>query len=437
MRLQSIMGTHAASGFSKEAFDPSLLPDFERNFIDIADVEEFAKALNAPESAPSLVALNDWKPIHQRVRRGKTRLSKKRPKRSTDETREGFVYSVLKWPFLLVVLGWIAALCLSYLVTRLYVWAYERLITWRGRRESLRKALQHKASFREWRTAAQELDSYLGNDKWKSVDEYAYYDHATVARAKRQLHSARLQAQQRDAKLTTEATDRLRAVVEACVKSNAFGVENPRLYSETYYGTKDLAQAFIDELYTSLRFLLQDSTLTRTDKYNLAQHLHTNYGRQALLLSGGATFAYYHLGVVKALSDHSLLPDVISGTSGGALVAALVSTRTDVELKNLLVPALAHRIRACEDSMATWVPRWWRTGARFDSLEWARHCGWFCRGSTTFREAYERTGRILNVSCVPSDPHSPTILANYLTAPDCVIWSAVLASAAVPGILVR
>lgn len=54
---------------------------------------------------------------------------------------------------------------------------------------------------------------------------------------------------------------------------------------------------------------------------------------------------------------------------------------------------------------------------------------------TTFREAYARTGRILNVSCVPSDPHSPTILLNYLTAPDCVIWSAVLASAAVPGIL--
>ena len=53
----------------------------------------------------------------------------------------------------------------------------------------------------------------------------------------------------------------------------------------------------------------------------------------------------------------------------------------------------------------------------------------------TFREAYDRTGRILNVSCVPSDPHSPTILANYLTSPDCVIWSAVLASAAVPGIL--
>ena len=50
-------------------------------------------------------------------------------------------------------------------------------------------------------------------------------------------------------------------------------------------------------------------------------------------------------------------------------------------------------------------------------------------------EAYRLTGRILNITCIPSDPHSPTILANYLTAPNCVIWSAVLASAAVPGIL--
>lgn len=139
--------------------------------------------------------------------------------------------------------------------------------------------------------------------------------------------------------------------------------------------------------------------------------------------------------MARALLDASLLPDVITGTSGGALVAALIATRTDSELQSLLVPALAYHINACEDTFLTWAPRWWRTGARFDSLEWARHCSWWARGSTTFREAYERTGRILNVSCVPSDPYSPTILTNYLTAPDCVIWSAVLASAAVPGIL--
>lgn len=88
----------------------------------------------------------------------------------------------------------------------------------------------------------------------------------------------------------------------------------------------------------------------------------------ALCLSGGASFAWYHYGVVKALLDESLLPDVITGTSGGALVAALIATRTDNELQKLLVPALAHRIKACEDNLLTWAPRWWRTGARFDCM---------------------------------------------------------------------
>ena len=170
-------------------------------------------------------------------------------------------------------------------------------------------------------------------------------------------------------------------------------------------------------------------------KYQVFRHLSRNFGRTALCLSGGATFAYYHFGVVKALLDNNVLPEIIAGTSGGALVASLIATRTDEELKQLLVPALAYRINACAEGFPTWVCRFWRTGARFDALAWARQCSWFCRGSMTFREAYERTGRVLNVSCVPSDPHSPTILANYLSCPDCVIWSAVLASAAVPGIL--
>jgi predicted acylesterase/phospholipase RssA len=116
-------------------------------------------------------------------------------------------------------------------------------------------------------------------------------------------------------------------------------------------------------------------------------------------------------------------------------VAALVATRTDDELRQLLVPALAKKLTACSEPVSTWLPRWWKTGARFDSVDWARQGAWWSHGSMTFKEAYERTGRILNVSCVPADPHSPTILCNYLTSPDCVIWSAVLASAAVPGIL--
>lgn len=449
--------TDGPSPFDPSGYDFTLLPDYDNDFIGEADLDEFARALAAPETSPSqddlassnngssslfITALNDWRPVHQRVRRSKTRKKRRSPSRGKDETREGFVYILLKWPLLFVVFGWLLFLSVSYLLTRLYVYLYEHWVTWRGRRERLRKNMQSKQTYEDWVAAAKELDAHLGNDAWKKEDEYAYYDSKTVRRVKDQMARLRSRAEAgekqgfvNDQSHTQKDIDELRGLVEACVKNNFVGFENPHLYSETYYGTKDLVQEFVDEVESSLSLLVRTTQLDRENKRTLFKHLHTNFGGTALCLSGGATFAYYHFGVAKALLDANLLPEVITGTSGGALVAALLTTRTDDELKQLLVPALAHRITACHDSWTTWLRRWWRTGARFDSVDWARRCAWFCRGSMTFREAHARTGRVLNVTCVPSDPHSPTILANYLTAPDCVIWSAVLASAAVPGIL--
>ncbi|KAJ5086039.1 hypothetical protein N7532_010810 [Penicillium argentinense] len=420
-----------------DPYDPAGLPDYGEDFIDPDDLRRFEQALNAPEASP-LVALNDWRPINQRVR--KTRGRRKAPKRSKDETREGVLYTILKWPFLFTVFAWIAVLSFGYVLVRVYILLYEQWITWRGKRERLRRDLSSQKSYADWLRSAQALDIHLGNEKWKQTDEYAYYDHLTINKVVSQLKKVR-----KDAEWEAEhggvsvneipAVEELRSLLEACVKNNFAGVENPRIYSEAYSGTKELVQEYIDEVHACIKLVLDGKQTDREAKYQHFKHLDTNFGRTALCLSGGATFAYYHFGVVKALLDNGVLPEIITGTSGGALVAGLVATRTDDELKQLLVPALAHRIRACHEGFTTWIRRWWKTGARFDTLDWAKQCSWFCRGSTTFREAYERTGRILNVSCVPSDPHSPTILANYLTCPDCVIWSAVLASAAVPGIL--
>ncbi|WEW58282.1 hypothetical protein PRK78_003750 [Emydomyces testavorans] len=420
----------------EEGEDYDLL-DFHTRFINDDDLHQFEKALNAPE-ALSLVAINDWRPIHQRVRRpGKL---PKAPRRTKDETREGVLYTLLKWPFFILALSWILILGALYLLTRLYIWLYEQFIAWRGERQRLRRTLHLTDSYSDWKRAAQELDTFLGNDKWKKVNEYAYYDSATVNTVVRQLKQlrAKIQAAESDSKAGSSgvsATEELCVLLEGCIKTNFSGLENPRLYSETYYGTKYLVQEFVEEAEKSLKLVLDSKELSDERKRSFFRHLDTNFGRTVLCLSGGATFAYYHFGVIKALLDNDVLPDIISGTSGGALVAALVATRTNEELKKLLVPELAYKINACRDGISTWIRRWWRTGARFDALDWAEQCSWFCRGSTTFREAYELTGRILNVSCVPSDPHSPTILANYLTSPNCVIWSAVLASAAVPGIL--
>lgn len=459
-------GTDGPSVSSASAYDYRNLPDWDDDFYDEDGMIAFAAALSAPENiaaSPSeedllnpqskkpdaefITALNDWRPVRQRTIRkagqtvpGKKGKVSKTPRRGTDETREGWTYSIVKYPLLFFVFGWITCLGICYLLTRFYIYLYEQFVTWRGTRDRLRKSLRAQENYEDWVKAAQDLDRHLGNDKWKNEDEGSYYDWKTLRQIVRQLRQLRAEAKAdeaecRDGRSGRRAVDELRATLETCVKNNFAGIENPRLYSETYYGTKNLLQTYIDETAESLKFVFSTDQLTPQDKRTLAKHLSTNLGRSALCLSGGATFAYYHFGIAKALIDAELLPTVIAGTSGGALVAALLATRTDNELKRLLVPALAHRINACHDRIGVWLPRWWRTGARFDSVDWAKRCAWFCHGSLTFREAYERTGRILNVTCVPSDPHSPSILANYLTAPDCVIWSAVLASAAVPGIL--
>ncbi|PHH73984.1 hypothetical protein CDD82_5170 [Ophiocordyceps australis] len=395
-----------------------------------------------------ITAQNDWAPVNSKIYRGRKgrRKGGRRRGRSTvegllgtrtkDETREGYLYQLLKWPLLLFVFGWLLCLSIAYLATRWYIWGYEHFFAWRGRRETLRRNMRQTCNYQDWVSAARKLDRFLGREQWREEDDFAYYDSKTVKRVWEQLRQSRLDAEaQEGVQANGDAIGHVRVLVEACVKNNFVGVENSSLYSQTYYGTKNLVQNFSDEVMKSLEFLLKTKQLNMEEKRLLFKHVNTNFGRTALCLSGGASFAYYHFGVVRALLDQDVLPHVITGTSGGALIAALVATRTNEELKQLIVPALATRINACSESIRVWFPRWWRTGARFDSVDWAARCSWWTRGSMTFREAFERTGRILNVTCVPADAHSPTILCNYLTSPDCVIWSAVLASAAVPGIL--
>ncbi|QGI62518.1 hypothetical protein CEK26_006481 [Fusarium fujikuroi] len=406
-----------------------------------------------PSQGTFITAQNDWAPVNEKIysrRRGSRRSKRKRRggkgavegllgTRTKDETREGYLYQLSKWPLLFFVFAWLGGLVVAYLSTRLYIWVYEHFFTWRGQRERLRRNLRNASKYDDWVSAAKELDNYLGRQTWREENDFAYYDSKTVRRVWEQMKKTRLRAEEQESKGEkgdgVKAVDELKTLIEACVKNNFVGVENARLYSQTYYGTKNLVQNFLDEEEKCIKFLINTKQLEMEQKRVLFKHVYANYGRTALCLSGGAAFAYYHIGVVRALLDADLLPDVITGTSGGALVAALVATRTNDELKQLLVPALSERINACREPFTVWIPRWWKTGARFDSVDWARRCGWWTHGSLTFREAYERTGRILNVTCVPADPHSPTILCNYLTSPDCVIWSAVLASAAVPGII--
>eukprot|EP01090_Pellita_catalonica_P015719 TRINITY_DN4308_c0_g1_i1.p1 TRINITY_DN4308_c0_g1~~TRINITY_DN4308_c0_g1_i1.p1 ORF type:complete len:296 (-),score=55.82 TRINITY_DN4308_c0_g1_i1:75-962(-) len=55
-------------------------------------------------------------------------------------------------------------------------------------------------------------------------------------------------------------------------------------------------------------------------------------------------------------------------------------------------------------------------------------------GDITFREAYAKTGRALNITVASTTRHEVPRLLNYLTAPHVLIWSAAAASCALKGL---
>ncbi|KAI3711296.1 hypothetical protein L2E82_41280 [Cichorium intybus] len=57
------------------------------------------------------------------------------------------------------------------------------------------------------------------------------------------------------------------------------------------------------------------------------------FGRTTLLLSGGASLGSFHVGVVKTLVEHILLPRIIAGSSVGSVMCAVVATRSWPELQ--------------------------------------------------------------------------------------------------------
>ncbi|GBB83703.1 hypothetical protein RclHR1_01040008 [Rhizophagus clarus] len=393
--------------------------EFELEYVNETHIETFFKALSEdPESDQTehIAAVTDFMPIRQRIK-------KKRPNEF-----EGYSYHIVRYPLIIIIFSIIIFELLFYVFIRQIVNFWEYIYQWRGISRILREIMRNTNNYEEWIEAAKQLDSHFKYDEWKKEIPFGYYDYNLLKKVNRDLKSLRQEE-------TNENLQKLKNLLQVCIKNNYAGVENTRLYSHSYYGTKNVIEEYVDEVTESLELARNTKLLSTKDKLELFRNTYKNYGRTALCLSGGASFGYYHLGVVKALFDSKLLPIVFTGTSAGGLVAALVCVRTDEELEQILTPELHTRLTACSDPITVWLPRWWKTGARFDACDWARKLQWVTKGSLTFMEAYERTGRILNISVISYDPHSPPKVLNYITAPDCVIWSAVIASAAVPGIL--
>ncbi|SPO24854.1 related to TGL5 - triacylglycerol lipase [Ustilago trichophora] len=375
-----------------------------------------------PRKVGRIAAASDFAPINEKV----SRKNKNKKGSIVDSgTREGFVFHTLRWPLLIGIFIVISLEFLLYVLVRQLVNVIEYSIAWRGKKGQLRKRMRSASTYTEWKEAALAQDDFLGYEKWKTEDGSGFYDWILVKKVKSSLKNFR----------EKDDAENLLGVLDLCLRNNFAGTENFRLYSETYFGTKYLVESYLAEIETALAYIQTTDKVSLETKRSFYRTVSKNLGRSALCLSGGASFGYYHIGVVRAFLDANLLPKVVTGTSAGGLIAALTCTRTDAELRTMLVPALADRITACEEPFSVWARRAWAAGARFDTVKWAEKASFFTMGSMTFKEAYERTGKVLCISVIPADRHSPVKLLNYITAPDCVIWSSLLASAAVPGIL--
>jgi len=102
-----------------------------------------------------------------------------------------------------------------------------------------------------------------------------------------------------------------------------------------------------------------------------------SYGRTALCLSGGAMMGCYHFGHVKALLDEGVLPHIISGTSAGSVVAAVLCTRSDEEIERDLKPEiLAGKLTCFARSWPARALNLYEQGCLFDQKDWLELIEW-------------------------------------------------------------
>lgn len=220
------------------------------------------------------------------------------------------------------------------------------------------------------------------------------------------------------------------------------GMGDLRLYKHCRVGTKTLIERYIEAALDTLEVLVdlsspsKDAQIDTKDVYEQLLRARQAFGRSALLLSGGGTLGMNHIGVVKSLYEAQLLPRIISGASAGSIVAAVLCTKTNDEIPQVLKDfcygdlAVFER-EGEEESVYKKAVRFLTQGALFDISNLIRVMRDLL-GDMTFQEAYNRTRRILNIGVSTASLYELPRLLNYVTAPNVMIWSAVATSCSVP-----
>jgi NTE family protein len=282
--------------------------------------------------------------------------------------------------------------------------------------------MEKAASYAEWRSAAMAHDERTGAAGWRRADESSRYDYRVIRRRFEELRRVRAAAD----------AHQLLYYLNEGIHGNMGGMGSARLYRRAKFGTKDLITHYIDEQTAALQQVaaVDDSEIPLAEKLEFFRRASHCFGRTALMLSGAGALGPFHVGVIKALVDEDLLPNVISGSSAGALVAGIIGTRTDDALHQVFQPrSIVAVFGEAAEAEADLIK-----GNRRLSIREVRGFVEHQIPDLTFQEAFELTGRRINISISPRELHQQSRLLNAITSPNVYIREAVLASCAIPGI---
>ncbi|EDO15629.1 hypothetical protein Kpol_489p10 [Vanderwaltozyma polyspora DSM 70294] len=290
---------------------------------------------------------------------------------------------------------------------------------------------QHAMSFEEWKAAGLRLDGLTNKNQWKQRADSNLYDYKLIKGLTEKLRQSRLD----------EDYYQLLYLIRTNWVRNLGGMGNVNLYRRSHVGTKYIIDDYIEESRLCIEVLLNQSELDDSYLLGILQQTRRNIGRTALVLSGGGTFGLFHIGVLATLFELDLLPRVISGSSAGAIIASILSVHHKDEIPELLERVLESEFNIFKDdsqksdseNLLIKISRSFKSGTWFDNQHLVNTMIMFL-GDLTFREAYNRTGKILNITVSPASLFEQPRLLNNLTAPNVLIWSAVCASCSLPGI---
>lgn len=198
----------------------------------------------------------------------------------------------------------------------------------------------------------------------------------------------------------------------------------------------------------ALRFLynFHKENKSLSDYKTLLLRVKKKLGNTAITLSGGGTFALFHVGILVNLFDLNKLPKFVSGCSGGAIVAAIfakyLSTSEETPYSNIkmLLSTIIKQDLKFEifDQSESGILNLLLNHSYFKDTKLLQNTLIDFLGEyTTFGDIFEKSGMVLNISVSGGNTASFTakeFLLNYNNSPNVLLWSSVTSSCSLPAI---